>query len=1282
MTQPGSVRESDTRVGIPYIYAAGSEDESTPQTVLDLDYSDILYENLYSSNFVLTFATALVGKVVPDTFDHQTMRTFLLELPDALVDFVDKVSCNGTDACKAIADATWQRKNDIVSAVCEISEKAELDAEFRESSSTNLTRIIRNAITGKPTNMTCANLIEMFPSYWWLVGRLRRVFVLNTTTGGAMHEVEIGIDQFARRRWTSHSSSGNEYGEPALYEVTFILDWDLRVFLGKQVYSGHGEDIIDRVITLTGSSIEAQALGCAQYMQQTWPSGGGCVLTLVKLLMKHFDEKGQAFPLEIGEQNGEIRLSGSINDLTLTVSARGLRESIVRIGQQLCWLGAALRSSPIDDRLAYCRPVLRKVDSLSGLKSFRIRFEISEWPTLRQFVNGECWHKLFKNAVVVQGFPIRRRHSKSMGLEIPLNVLGRLTPSRWVTEFDRKVYIKGHSSILVPTKADAETVVWHLVSNDDGRHISYVDPQIAATPGLYPGLVECNLNPFRHVVGWCSTVATLAGSPIAEYDIEWSGLTKVDEGCGLAGATISRGTAIAHLDVPAVGTKDMAFGSDLGEYLRRLQWVAKQYVVLYDVGDSRAWLIDGATALLHLLRASMVFSSAEDVMGEFVFGPEELQEAPLNTAGCSASIAVLNSPQNLLQRLYRAIGETFQDRVEEIYHLLEKVFAHQLRTKFLREAGMVAGRLPQAQLEGFDFMDLAGDTDHFSARMIEPPGKSPRWFGFTQSINAPILFGRGFGDLLMPRCNVNICSSWTTAPSGKDYLAVRVEDIAAIMRKKGNNLGSPWRIVDSIYWHMPDKIFERCAESRHEPGDRCNYAQVMVSEEETRKSAGRIVSPTGLEPHGAIIFDGAPFCDPSSSLGVPLSSTSTASHSPAIDSGISVGYGSTSGDSATSTIAKGKRPVDAGTPLSDDGKRRCREPSGLSAEESQAAAAGGDEASQPDETLSNPRALAALRRAVKNFEGQIDAFYLTAEAEVGSAPVDPGDYTVGWICALQVELSTARRMLDRVHARGFGHGMDCNLYILGQIGNLNVVLTCLPKGQYGNNIAAVVATRMINRFPMIEIGLMVGIGGGLSSAKNDVRLGDVVVGTGVVQYDMGKFTNDGFIATGCVKTPPEKLLHVLNYMAPHGSSITGQLQIAYPGAELDQLYAASYPHVGGATCETCDREQTVQRSILRDSTTPHVFYGTIASGNSVIKDAKTRETLIEKHGVVCCEMEAAGLMNTRFPCLVIRGISDYADSHKNDIWIPYAAAAAAQYARDMLLAMPADIALSDRVAEK
>jgi hypothetical protein len=51
--------------------------------------------------------------------------------------------------------------------------------------------------------------------------------------------------------------------------------------------------------------------------------------------------------------------------------------------------------------------------------------------------------------------------------------------------------------------------------------------------------------------------------------------------------------------------------------------------------------------------------------------------------------------------------------------------------------------------------------------------------------------------------------------------------------------------------------------------------------------------------------------------------------------------------------------------------------------------------------------------------------------------------------------------------------------------------------------------------------------------------------------------------------------------------------------------------------------------------------------------------------VLCFEMEAAGLMN-HFPSLIIRGICDYSDSHKNKEWQGYAAMAAAGFAKDLL----------------
>ncbi|KAK4220446.1 hypothetical protein QBC38DRAFT_208355, partial [Podospora fimiseda] len=118
-------------------------------------------------------------------------------------------------------------------------------------------------------------------------------------------------------------------------------------------------------------------------------------------------------------------------------------------------------------------------------------------------------------------------------------------------------------------------------------------------------------------------------------------------------------------------------------------------------------------------------------------------------------------------------------------------------------------------------------------------------------------------------------------------------------------------------------------------------------------------------------------------------------------------------------------------------------------------------------------------------------------------------------------------------------------------------------------------------------------------------------------------------------------------------------------------FKASCDHVPGPDCRGCDTADEVQRD-PRDTSDPEIHYGIIASGNMLVKDAATRDRIVANVGedCICFEMEAAGLMNN-FPCLVIRGICDYADSHKSDRWQRYASATAAAYAKELLEYVPA-----------
>ncbi|KAH6889498.1 Pfs, NB-ARC and ankyrin domain protein [Thelonectria olida] len=258
------------------------------------------------------------------------------------------------------------------------------------------------------------------------------------------------------------------------------------------------------------------------------------------------------------------------------------------------------------------------------------------------------------------------------------------------------------------------------------------------------------------------------------------------------------------------------------------------------------------------------------------------------------------------------------------------------------------------------------------------------------------------------------------------------------------------------------------------------------------------------------------------------------------------------------------------------------------------------------------------------------------------------DYTVAWVCALPIELAAAKAMLDDIHESFSG----------GQV----------------------VASNINRSFTCITIGLMVGIGGGVPT-KLDIRLGDVVVSNQVIQYDYGKTVQDGRFhrTSNPVRTPQAIMTAVAQLRAQHEVEPTKMPSFllnvlachpfmrpfAFPASAEDGLFQSTFEH--DPTVESCDfcDPFMIQSRPPRQMNDPKIHYGVVASSNQVIRHARTRDTAAEADDVLCFEVEAAGLMD-HFPCLVIRGICDYSDSHKSKEWQRYAAATAAAYTKELL----------------
>jgi nucleoside phosphorylase/tetratricopeptide (TPR) repeat protein len=295
----------------------------------------------------------------------------------------------------------------------------------------------------------------------------------------------------------------------------------------------------------------------------------------------------------------------------------------------------------------------------------------------------------------------------------------------------------------------------------------------------------------------------------------------------------------------------------------------------------------------------------------------------------------------------------------------------------------------------------------------------------------------------------------------------------------------------------------------------------------------------------------------------------------------------------------------------------------------------------------------------------------------GSKPPAP---TVGILTALDHEFVAMKAMLDG--ARDYDiPGADLR-YVLGEIPGANgtthaVVLTL---GDMGESLAAVHATQLLGQFPTLKWVLMVGIAGGIPNPDrpdDHVRLGDLVVSDkyGVVQYDAVKQTAASVEVRAAPRPPSAKLLQFvrhLNVKAFEGS---------YPWEAhirrgLTGLGWSRPPDTSDLLAGTADPKLALEHPAdpKRRPGQPRVFLGLIASSNTLLKDPVKRDALRDQFRAKAIEMETAGLADAAWTqetgYLGIRGICDYCDGNKNDLWQPYTAVAAAAYARALLESIP------------
>lgn len=328
-------------------------------------------------------------------------------------------------------------------------------------------------------------------------------------------------------------------------------------------------------------------------------------------------------------------------------------------------------------------------------------------------------------------------------------------------------------------------------------------------------------------------------------------------------------------------------------------------------------------------------------------------------------------------------------------------------------------------------------------------------------------------------------------------------------------------------------------------------------------------------------------------------------------------------------------------------------------------------------------------------------------------PSSRDEFAIAIICALTLEAEAVEALFDETYDRLSAfykkQSGDDNAYFNGRIGSHNVVLCLMPRMGKGN--AASVAASLKISYRKIQVALVVGICGGApySPTKEEVFLGDVIISDAVIEYDFGRQYRGGFMRkTGVRDTlgrPNREIQSLLAGLQPQQSRRDFQAKMLQhlrviqaaqpywrqPSSADDVLYEASYqhkhygsgsPHLCSCLDDTsdevcpealdascillgCAQDQIHRRRGCRENTSPTIQIGTVASADTVMKSGEHRDNLVKSEGVIGFEMEGAGVWNN-ISCVIIKGVCDYADSHKNKAWQAYAAATGAATAKAFL----------------
>ncbi|KAH7071152.1 hypothetical protein BKA63DRAFT_517433 [Paraphoma chrysanthemicola] len=729
------------------------------------------------------------------------------------------------------------------------------------------------------------SLIEPSLSYRWLISKINQYERLVIGDGDAIYEISSELQNKLRAHGSLRKMSHRR--PQASVEMEFILDWHPRCL---REWSPKLEDnrsvSMATALSLTGSWHEAQAMTITEYVSQTWPVTGDAVMKLLEKLCMLGSTQDRAYH-EASASSPRLT-AHAISPDSCVVSVRSGLQYVSEIAEQLAWLTATLQSSSHRSLMISRRPRIANLvvrasstDPVPGKLTGRCEFAYDvDLRTETKDEHGSCWVSLFENAVLVTGYPTRRRVQTQTGLEMSLGAMSYLIRSNEIVRWGERIIMKGFGMLLIATMVSSSVTLWHLLTNEATQdRVSYFDSRIDELD-----LSMCNvqslhkLETSRHFVGWCGDAEELCGHKRGKQNIAVSQLDHAPPSIAVDRLYLEGGMHIIGGVQFRINQKHdpTQLMRDV-DYPSLLKWVAVQPMVFFDSLERRAWLVDGASGLLHLVRMSIYRDEHdEDSTYDWRFDSSLLNDNWTNCTMRQSALNTLKSNHNLDMNMYVKKVEnvngqrielfaTFRERVSKLLHALEILIENQARIAMQGDVRTLQTRDRRKFVTGYDVLDVIEPLEPVSMRIAHFETWGDGWMDLLPSINASVFFGEGFGELIQAASRSSMCPHWQSVPSGKDYMCASLSTLKMLHEKRLRRAGSTaiaGELTNKLTWMSTCHPFKTCpclSRPTINEGEHIDPRQYLVSSKRNWKSSllpkgSSAIDFGALDNSGAVIF--------------------------------------------------------------------------------------------------------------------------------------------------------------------------------------------------------------------------------------------------------------------------------------------------------------------------------------------------------------------------------------------------------------------------------------------